>query len=94
MMKDQTALDVAPNIVTSALPKDDRPAGAEQLAQRIRQAVKIATSARIHNLLVTVTGTHIVLDGFCSTFHCYQLAQHAAMQHNDDLPVDNQIQVL
>jgi hypothetical protein len=70
------------------------PAGADQLAGRIKQAVSRATSARIHNLSVKVTGTHVVLDGFCSTFHCYQLAQHAAMRLADDLLVDNHIDVL
>jgi hypothetical protein len=70
------------------------PAGADQLASRIRQAVSRATSARIHNLSVKVTGTHVVLDGFCSTFHCYQLAQHAAMRLADDLLIDNHIDVL
>ena len=70
------------------------PAGADQLASRIKQAVSRATSARIHNLSVKVTGTHVVLDGFCSTFHCYQLAQHAAMRLADDLLIDNHIDVL
>jgi hypothetical protein len=69
-------------------------AGADQTASRIRLAISRATGARIHNLAVKVTGTHVVLDGFCSTFHCYQLAQHAAMRLAEDLPVDNQIEVL
>ena len=70
------------------------PAGAEELASDIKQAVRRATSARVHNLAVRVTGTHVVLQGFCSTFHCYQLAQHAAMRLADDMPLDNQIEVL
>lgn len=67
---------------------------AKELAQRIKGAVRLGTSARVHNLAVQVTGTHVVLDGFCTTFHCYQLAQHAAMQLAEDLPVDNRIEVL
>jgi hypothetical protein len=67
---------------------------AEELADTIKQVVRHATSARVHNLAVHMTGTHIVLEGFCATFHCYQLAQHAAMQSAEDLPVDNQIEVL
>jgi len=70
------------------------PAGADQLAIRIKQSISRATSARVHNLSVRVTGTHIVLDGFCTTFHCYQLAQHAAMRLAEDLLIDNHIEVL
>ncbi|NIL98361.1 MAG: hypothetical protein GTO53_10765 [Planctomycetales bacterium] len=91
-MKESTTSEV---VVSQAKPLVARiPAGADQLARRVRYAITRATSARIHNLSVKVTGTHIVLDGFCSTFHCYQLAQHAAMRLADDLLVDNHIDVL
>ncbi|MDH3719035.1 MAG: BON domain-containing protein [Planctomycetota bacterium] len=91
-MKESVTSDVVvsqPKSIISRIP-----AGADQLAGRIKKAVSRATSARIHNLSVKVTGTHVVLDGFCSTFHCYQLAQHAAMRLADDLLVDNHIDVL
>tara|TARA_Y100001934_G_C11820175_1_gene525786 strand:+ start:229 stop:354 length:126 start_codon:yes stop_codon:yes gene_type:complete len=41
-----------------------------------------------------MTGTHVVLEGFCSNFHSYQLAQHAAMRAAEDFSVDNRIEVL
>ena len=72
----------------------EEPTPFEELITQIKQSVRRATSGRIHNLAVSVTGTHVVLEGFCSTFHCFQLAQHAAMQLSDELSVDNQIQVL
>ena len=70
------------------------PRGTEQLVRQIKFAIRRDTGSRIHNLNVMVTGTHVVLHGFCSTFHTYQLAQHAAMQLVDDLAVDNRIEVL
>ena len=71
-----------------------RIAGAEQLAADIRSEICQATSGRIENLGVVLTGTHVILEGFCSTFHAFQLAQHAAMRMVEDLMiVDNQIEV-
>ena len=67
--------------------------GAEQLANQIKTTVCTVTNGRIHNLDVVLTGTHVVLEGFCSSFHPFQLAQHAAMQLAEDLMVDNQIDV-
>lgn len=68
--------------------------GTDQLVRQIKHTVWRETNGRVHNLAVMITGTHIVLQGFCSTYHAYQLAQHAAMQLADDLGVDNQIEVL
>jgi osmotically-inducible protein OsmY len=68
--------------------------GAEQLMRRIKNAIRRDTGSRIHNLSVLVTGTHVVLEGFCSTFHSFQLAQNAAMHVAEDLDIDNQIEVL
>jgi hypothetical protein len=68
--------------------------GAEQLAADIKSEVCHITSGRIENLGVVLTGTHVILEGFCSTFHAFQLAQHAAMRMVEDLViVDNQIEV-
>lgn len=93
-MKETTAADVLDTQSASA-PQTAQPvAGAEQLAKRIKQAVRRETGGRIHNLTVLVTGTDVVIEGFCSTFHCYQLAQHAAMRLAEDLTIDNQIDVL
>ena len=78
----------------SKVGKDKPNFGSEQLAGRIKSAVRRATGGRIHNLAVRVTGTHIVLDGFCSSYHCFQLAQQGAMKSSEDLLVDNQIEVL
>jgi hypothetical protein len=66
----------------------------EDLAAQVQVAVRHATGNRIHNLAVHVNGTHIILDGFCSTYHCNQIAQHAAMRSAQDLRVDNRIEVL
>jgi hypothetical protein len=67
--------------------------GAEQLANQIKATIRRVTNGRIHNLDVVLTGTHVVLEGFCSSFHPFQLAQHAAMQLAEDFTVDNQIDV-
>jgi hypothetical protein len=68
--------------------------GMQELTSRIRQDVRRCTSGRVHNLAVFMTGTHVVLEGFCSSFHCYQLAQHAAMRAAEEFSVDNRIEVL
>jgi hypothetical protein len=68
--------------------------GTDQLVRQIKHAIWRETSGRVHNMAVMITGTHVVLHGFCSTFHSYQLAQHAAMQLADELDVDNQIEVI
>jgi hypothetical protein len=68
--------------------------GIRELTAQVRQDVRRYTSGRIHNLTVIMTGTHVVLEGFCSSFHSYQLAQHAAMRAAEDFSVDNRIEVL
>jgi len=68
--------------------------GIRELTAQVRQDVRRHTSGRIHNLTVIMTGTHVVLEGFCSSFHSYQLAQHAAMRAAEDFSVDNRIEVL
>ena len=77
-----------------AIAESDRLSSSDQFVGRITLAVRRATGGRIHNLAVRMTGTHVVLEGFCSSFHCFQLAQNAAMSLSEDLPVDNQIEVL
>lgn len=91
-MKEQTTIAVDADVKTR--PFEEAPCNQQQLKQQLAHAIRLATSARIHNLSIRVTGTHIELHGFCSTFHCFQLAQHAAMQLADELLVDNQIEVL
>ena len=66
---------------------------AEELADQIKGKIRRVTQGRVKNLDVFLTGTHVVLEGFCSSFHPFQLAQHAAMEATDDLLVDNQIDV-
>lgn len=68
--------------------------GIRELTAQVRLDVRRYTSGRIHNLTVIMTGTHVVLEGFCSSFHSYQLAQHAAMRAAEDFSVDNRIEVL
>jgi hypothetical protein len=66
---------------------------AEELADQIKGKIRRVTQGRVKNLDVFLTGTHVVLEGFCSSFHPFQLAQHAAMEATEDLLVDNQIDV-
>ena len=68
--------------------------GIRELTAQVRQDVRRHTGGRVHNLTVVMTGTHVVLEGFCSSFHSYQLAQHAAMRTAEDFSVDNRIEVL
>jgi hypothetical protein len=69
-------------------------AGIRELTAQVRQDVRRHTGGRVHNLTVVMTGTHVVLEGFCSSFHSFQLAQHAAMRAAEDFSVDNRIEVL
>jgi len=59
-MKDQSALDVGIDATARAQGSCTHPDSAEQMTQHIKQAVRRATSGRVHNLDVTVTGTHIL----------------------------------
>ena len=68
--------------------------GTRELTAQIRCDVRRHTGGRVHNLTVVMTGTHVVLEGFCSSFHSYQMAQHAAMRAAEDFSVDNRIEVL
>ena len=68
--------------------------GTRELTAQIRHDVRRCTSGRIHNLTVVMTGTHVVLEGFCSSFHSDQLAQHAAMREAQDFSVDHRIEGL
>ncbi len=73
--------------------KDGILSSAEELAEQIKRKIGSVTQGRVQNLDVFLTGTHVVIEGFCSSFHPFQLAQHAAMEATDDLMVDNQIDV-
>ena len=73
--------------------KDGIFSSTEELAEQIKWKIKRVTQGRVRNLDVLLTGTHIVIEGFCSSFHPFQLAQHVAMEATDDLMVDNQIDV-
>ena len=73
--------------------KDGILSSAEELAEQIKRKIGRVTQGRVKNLDVFLTGTHVVIEGFCSSFHPFQLAQHAAMEATDDLMVDNQIDV-
>ncbi len=93
-MKEIATMDLASPIGISSAKRPQRAHGAEELVAQIRQEIHLKTSGRVHNLAIVMIGTHVVLEGFCSSFHCYQLAQHAAMKVAEDFSVDNQIQVL
>ncbi|MBN1853539.1 MAG: hypothetical protein JW829_12480 [Pirellulales bacterium] len=65
-----------------------------ELAARIRQRIQAQTCGRVRNLVVTVNGSHVILQGRCSTFYSKQLAQHAAMGVLEDEVLVNDIVVL
>jgi hypothetical protein len=95
MIKDEvTNQRGQPRAIGTVVESAEQLSGMDQLIRQIKHAIWRETNGRVHNLAVMITGTHIVLQGFCSTYHAYQLAQHAAMQLADDLGVDNQIEVL
>ena len=79
--------------VTSPRDRDGILSSAEELAEQIKRKIRLVTQGRVRNLDVCLTGTHVVIEGFCSSFHPFQLAQHAAMEATDDLMVHNQIDV-
>ena len=94
MSKNQVTVDQKEDRLLHQESKTERNDSAEQLVRRIKHAIRRDTGSRIHNLAVKVTGTHVVLHGFCSTFHSFQLAQHAAKVLAEELGIDNQIEVL
>jgi hypothetical protein len=52
---------------------------AEELAASIERAVQLETGRGVCDLSVEVHRNGILLKGRCTTYHCKQLAQHAAM---------------
>ena len=78
--------DISDNSLPKAL------ADAERLAASIESAVRRGTSGGVRNLRVEVNRGGIVLEGRCDTYHCKQLAQHAAMSVSRD-PLTNEIRV-
>jgi hypothetical protein len=52
---------------------------AEELAATIERAVQRETGRGVRNLRVEVNREGVLLQGRCTTYHCKQLAQHAAM---------------
>ena len=82
----------------SASGTDDHPlpetlAEAERLAASIEQAVRRETADGVKNLHVKVGHGRVRLEGYCETYYCKQLAQHAAMGVSGDDPLTNQIEV-
>ncbi len=72
-----TELDSVSRAFDSALPETLEEA--ERLALSIERAVQRETGRRVRNLSVEVSTEGVHLKGHCSTYHCKQLAQHAAM---------------
>ena len=69
------------------------PRDAALLAARIERAVQQETGRSVRNLNVEVSREGVVLTGFCSTYYCKQLAQHAAMIVARTADVINSIEV-
>ncbi len=66
---------------------------AEELAASIERAVQQETGRRVRNLSVEVSEDGVLLRGYCATYHCKQLAQHAAMPMAGDR-LTNSIEVM
>jgi hypothetical protein len=68
-------------------------AEAEALAASIEKAVQHETAGGVANLAVVVRGDRVWLHGSCCSYHCKQLAQHAAMTLPASLRLTNCIEV-
>jgi osmotically-inducible protein OsmY len=68
-------------------------AEAEALAESIEQAVRRETGRQVRDLSVEITREGVLLRGRCDSFHCKQLAQHAAMTTPGGDRVTNRIEV-
>ena len=66
---------------------------ARLLASRIERAIQQETGRGVRNLHVEVGLESVVLSGFCRTYYCKQLAQHAAMSVSDTSQLTNRIEV-
>ncbi len=65
----------------------------EELAASVERAVRRETGCGIRNLRVVVNRDGVLLKGWCSTYYCKQLAQHAAMGVSGQDHVTNSIEV-
>lgn len=63
------------------------------LTVAIRQRIESRLGGRVHDLVIRVRGTTIVLEGRCATFYTKQLAQHAALGVLEDEQLENAIVV-
>jgi len=66
---------------------------AEELAASIERAVQRETGRQIRNLTVEVSRDGVRLKGYCATYYCKQLAQHAAMAVPGGNRLTNSIEV-
>jgi len=66
---------------------------AEELAASIERAVQRETGRQIRNLTVEVNRDGVRLKGYCATYYCKQLAQHAAMAVPGGNRLTNSIEV-
>ena len=66
---------------------------AEELAASIERAVQRETGRQVRNLTVVVNREGVRLTGFCTTYYCKQLAQHAAMTVSGGDRLTNSIEV-
>ena len=66
---------------------------AERKAASIERAVNQETGCRVRNLIVEVSHKGVLLRGYCASYYCKQLAQHAAMGVSGGDHVTNSIEV-
>jgi len=81
----------ASQIVGGGLPETVEEA--ERLAASIERAVQRETGRGVRNLGVEVNRNGVRLTGYCHTYYCKQLAQHAAMTVSGGDRLTNSIKV-
>ena len=67
---------------------------AEELAASIERAVQQETGRRVRDRSVEISEEGVLLRGRCTTYHCKQLAQHAAMAMAGGDRLTNSIEVM
>ncbi|MBX7167275.1 MAG: BON domain-containing protein [Pirellulales bacterium] len=83
----------AARAVAPAQPAVPDVADEDSLSDRVEQAVKSRTGGRVRGLRVEVCRDEVLLSGECPSFHCKQLAQHAARTVVGKLRLTNRIEV-
>ena len=65
----------------------------ERWVARIERDIRGGTSNGVTNLEVKINAQGVFLRGYCRTYYCKQLAQHAALPQTADRELHNLIEV-